>query len=159
MPLAHEHSGEQSGLEHHRKRPDGPCPRQRARRERRDLFAQPFAEIERRASTARRRGIGLDVGHQLLHRTRRGGTERLVRHNRFGKVFAHRLVLGGKVGIGGKGALDHVGFAAAQRAGSVPRQEGFDLLALGSFRLEHRIHGQPLSTPAALSSSPNRFRA
>src|SRR3954469_26065550 len=30
VPLAHEHSGEQSGLEHHRKRPDGPCPRQRA---------------------------------------------------------------------------------------------------------------------------------
>jgi len=37
-------------------------------------------------------------------------------------------------------------------------QKSFDLFALGNFVLDRR-HGQPLSTPAALSSSPNRLRA
>ena len=39
------------------------------------------------------------------------------------------------------------GVAAAQRSRSMPRQERFDLLALGRF-LFRRVHGQPRSTPA-----------
>jgi hypothetical protein len=40
----------------------------------------------------------------------------------------------------------------------MPRQKGLDVLALRRFFVCHR-HGQPLSIPAALSSSANFLRA
>ena len=47
---------------------------------------------------------------------------------------------------------------AAQRPGGMPGKEVFDLVALGRLIVD-RVHGQPLSTPAALSSSASFFRA
>src|SRR5947208_181717 len=55
-------------------------------------------------------------------------------------------------------ALDALAIAAAQRAGRMPWQQGLDLLALGRLSA-NRIHGQPLSIPAAFSSSASLLRA
>ena len=88
----------------------------------------------------------------------RRGTEGFVEADRLDQVLTDRLVLGGEVRVAGKRLLDLQRLTPAESARRMPRQKGFDLFALGRFVLDHR-HGQPRSTPAALSSSPNRFRA
>src|SRR5207237_2288540 len=110
--------------------------------------------------TARRRlaALGLDGGKQLLHAARRRRAEHLVEVNGFVELLAHEVVLQLKVTVSGQGPRDPVGVMTSQRAGGMPRQQGFEALALGRFFVQYR-HGQPLSIPAAFSSSANFLRA
>jgi hypothetical protein len=78
--------------------------------------------------------------------------------DRLGKLFAHQIEPAGQFLIVRERTFDALGVAAAQRSGCMPRQEILDLVAVASL-FAHRVHGQPLSTPAALSSSANFFRA
>src|SRR5262249_42603059 len=114
-------------------------------------------EIE--GAAHRRRGaFGLDRGEQLLHGARRRHAERLVELDGLLLLLAHQRQAPGELAVVRNRTLDPLAVAAAQRAGGMPRQESFDLLALGRF-FAYRVHGQPLSIPAAFSSSANLLRA
>ena len=115
MPVGvvHEHPGEQAGLKNDRKRRGTRRPRQGARREGRKPVAQPFAEIEARLRATRRRGIGLDIGHQLLHRAGRGGAEGFVEADRLDQVLTDRLKLDGQFRVAGERLLDLLRVTAA----------------------------------------------
>ncbi len=120
---------------------------------------EPFGDETRQvegAPLARLGTLGLDPGEQPLHRAGRRGAERLVEVDGLAQLFAHQLELAGEILILLESRFHALRVAAAERAGGVPRQQGFDVQALG-FIL--RDHGQPLSTPAALSSSESRLRA
>ena len=60
-----------------------------------------------------------------------GAPSEFVQADRLDQVLADRLVLGGEIRVAGERLLDLLRVTAAQRSGSMPRQEGFDLLALG----------------------------
>src|SRR5262249_35547235 len=111
-----------------------------------------------RALAARRaRLLGVDCGEQLLHRARGGRTKRLVEVDRLRKLLAHEIIAPRELAVAGKRLLDAIGVAAAQRARRMPRQQSLALVALWLF--VDRVHGQPLSIPAALTSSASRLRA
>ena len=116
-----------------------------------------LAEVERALAARRTRLLGIDRGEQLLHGARRRRTERLVEVDRLGQLLADEVVAPRKFAIACKRLLDAIGVTAAQRPGGMPRQQSFDLMALWLF-IDH-VHGQPLSIPAALSSSASRLRA
>ena len=75
----------------------------------------------------------------------------------FRKLLADEIIAPRKFAAARKRLFDAIGVAAAQRPCRVPRQQSFDLMALWLF--VDRVHGQPLSIPAALSSSASRLRA
>ena len=52
--------------------------------------------------------------------------------NGFAELLAHQRVTARELGVARERLLDALGVAAAQRAGGVPRQELFDVLALGA---------------------------
>src|SRR5262249_33656018 len=115
---------------------------------------------ERALATRRTRLLGVDGGEQLLHGARRRGTERLVEVDGLRKLFAHEIIAPREFAVARERLLDAIGVAPAERPCRVPRQqsfESFDLVALWLF--VDRVHGQPLSIPAALSSSASRLRA
>src|SRR6266849_317481 len=105
----------------------------------------------------RKRLFGVDRGEQLLHGTRRRRTERLVEVDCLRKLLADEIIAPRELAVAGKRLLDAIGVVAAQRPCRVPRQQSFDLVAL--WLLVDRVHGQPLSIPAALSSSASSLRA
>src|SRR5260221_6472559 len=105
----------------------------------------------------RKRLFGVDRGEQLLHGTRRRRTERLVEVDYLRKLLADQIITPRELAVAGKHLLDTICVVAAQRPCRVPRQQSFDLVAL--WLLVDRGHGQPLSIPAALSSSASSLRA
>src|SRR5262249_48580434 len=105
----------------------------------------------------RKRLFGVDRGEQLLHGTRRRRTERLVEVDDLRKLLADEIIAPRELAVAGKRLLDAIGVVAAQRPYRVPRQQSFDLVAL--WLLVDRVHAQPLSIPAALSSSASCLRA
>jgi hypothetical protein len=78
-------------------------------------------------------------------------------HARLRKLLAHEIIAPREFAVACKRLLDAIGVAATQRACRVPRQQSLDLMALWLF--VDRVHGQPLSIPAALTSSASRLRA
>ena len=103
-------------------------------------------------------GLGVDLGEQFFHRTRGGRAQSLVEMDGLAEFLAHQRVAASKLGIARKRLFDALGVATAQRSRRMPRQELFDLLALGRF-LFHRIHGQPRSIPCSFRSSESFLRA
>ena len=77
--------------------------------------------------------------------------------DRLDKLLADEFILPRQFAVAGQRVLHAIGVASTQRPGRVPRQQSFDLMALWLF--VDRVHGQPLSIPAALSSSASRLRA
>src|SRR5262249_3573830 len=75
----------------------------------------------------------------------------------FRKLLADEVIAPREFAVACKRLLDAIGVAAAQRPCRVPRQQSLDLVALRLF--VDRVHGQPLSIPAALSSSASPLRA
>ena len=69
------------------------------------------------------------------------------------------VVAAGELVVARERLLDPLRVAAAQRAGGVPRQQGFDVALRGRFFLLDRVHGQPRSIPCAFNSSANFLRA
>src|SRR5262249_5219437 len=102
--------------------------------------------------------LRVDCSEHLLRGSGRGGAESLVEMDGFGHFLAHQLEPAGELGILRQRLLHPFGVAAAQGSRGVPRQQRFDVLALRRLVSRHH-HGQPLSTPAAFSSSDNFFRA
>ena len=86
-----------------------------------------------------------------------GRTERFVEVDRLRKLLADEVIAPRELAVTGDRLLDTIGVAAIQRSRCMPRQESLDLMALWLF-IDH-VHGQPLSIPAALSSSASRLRA
>src|SRR5262249_42199944 len=95
----------------------------------------------------RTRLLGVDGGEQLLHGTRRRRTERLVEVDGLRKLFAHEIIAPREFAVARERLLDAIGVPVAERPCRVPRQQSFDLVALWLF--VDRVHGQPLSVPAA----------
>ena len=77
--------------------------------------------------------------------------------NRLGKLLTDQIITARQFAVAGKRLFYAIGVAATERPCRVPRQKRFNLVALRL--LTNRIHGQPLSIPAALSSSASRLRA
>src|SRR5205807_10270327 len=114
------------------------------------------AEIEGEARRARWAAFSLDAGEQTVHRARRRRTERLIEVDGLAELLAHQRKLPGQLLVVFERRVDALGVTTAERPGRVPRQEGLDVPA---FVVGRRHHGQPLSIPAALSSSDKRLRA
>src|SRR5262249_283756 len=86
-------------------------------------------------------------GEQRRDGGRRGGTERLGEVDCLRKLLAHEIIAPRELAVARERLLDAIGVVAAQRPCRVPRQQRFDLVAL--WLLVDRVHGQPLSIPAA----------
>ena len=126
-------------------------------REAREEFRDAAAEVEGGAAARGARFLGVDRGEQLLHGARGRRTERLVEMDRLGELLADEVVAPLQLAVARERLLDAIGVAAVQRSRRMPRQQSFDLMALWLFI--HHVHGQPLSIPAALSSSASFLRA
>src|SRR2546423_3107679 len=114
--------------------------------------------LPRSNQVARRpRHLGIDCGEQPRDRARRWRTECLIQVNRLDKLLADQVILPCQFAIVGQRLFYAIGVAATERPCRVPRQKRFNLVALRL--LTYRVHGQPLSIPAALSSSASRLRA
>src|SRR5215472_14090759 len=135
----------------------GRRPGQRARSEAQEELRNAAAEVERALPARRARLLGVDGGEQLLHGARRRRTERLVEMDCLRKLLADEIVAPREFAVAGERLLDAIGVAAAERPCRVPGQQSFDLVALWLF--VDRFNGNPLSIPAALSSSASRLRA
>jgi len=144
-------------LQKDRNRGSGRRPSERARGEAAEEFGDAGAEIERALAARRARLLHVDGGEQLLHGARRWRTQRLVEVDGLGEFLADQVVAPRQLAVARQRLLDAIGVAAVQRAGRMPRQQSFDLMALWLF-IDH-VHGQPLSIPAALSSSASFLRA
>ena len=129
--------------------------RKRARGEAREELGDAAREVE--AGFARAT-LSVDRGEQLFHRPRGRRAERLVEMDRLVELLADQFVLAGEFMIASERLLDPLGLAPRKGSSRMPRQEGLDVLALIRL-IVHRVHGQPLSIPAALSSSPSFFLA
>ena len=156
-PILDHDGGDHGRLQEDRNRSGGRRPGERARGKAREEFRDAAAEVERAPAARRARFLGIDRGEQLLHGARGRRTERLVEMDRLGQLLADEVVAPRKLAVAGKRLLDAIGVAAAQRPRRMPRQQSFDLVALWLF-IDH-VHGQPLSIPAALSSSASFLRA
>jgi hypothetical protein len=136
----------------------GGCrPGKRARSELRQEFRYAAAEVELALAPRRACLLGVDRGEQLLHCARRRRTERLIEMDRLGKLLTDEIITARQFAVAGKRLFYAIGVAATERPCRVPRQKRFNLVALRL--LTNRVHGQPLSIPAALSSSASRLRA
>src|SRR5262249_26216273 len=102
--------------------------------------------------------LGVDGREQTLRDARRRPAQRFVEQDRLGHFLAHQLEPAGEFGVLRQRLLHPLAVATAQRSGRVPGKQRFNVLAVRR-PLSPRNHGQPLSTPAALSSSDNLFRA
>ena len=106
------------------------------------------------------RRLGIDRGKQFLHGARGRRSQGLVEADGLGIFLADDGVLPGEVGIAGESFLDPARVARIQRTRGMPGQQQLDIAGL---LLQHLFaqchHGQPRSTPAALSNSANFLRA
>jgi hypothetical protein len=77
--------------------------------------------------------------------------------NGFGKLLTDEIITARQFAVAGERLFHAIGVATTERPCRVPRQKRLNLVALRL--LTNRVHGQPLSIPAALSSSASRLRA
>src|SRR5712671_734375 len=157
-PALEHDAADQARLEQDHQRGRGARISQRAGCETGEELRDARAQIEGEAGLALERALGVDRREQLFHGACRGGAQALVEVDGLGELLAHQVEPTDELLVARQRALDALGVAAAQRPGGMPRQETFDLLVVVRL-FAHRVHGQPLSIPAACSSSDNFLRA
>jgi len=122
-----------------------------------DQLGQPAAQIERDRAPLRARAFGVDRSKQALSRARRRRTQGFVEMNGLRHFLAHQLEAAGELRVIGERLLDPFGVARL----NVPAACHGNRTSMSSRSapcLSTRSC-QPLSTPAAFSSSDNFFRA